>query len=105
MTRMNNSANTCGKIVSLPLSRHNTHNRANKSEDGFERHVMTTKRVTVLRAPSECPAPAPAPAGLSVSRGLGSLVCTALSPVPSLTPLSLTADTGTGPSQSADVDL
>ena len=103
MTRMNNSANTCGKILSLPLSRHNTHNRANKSEDGFERHVMTTKRVTELRAPSECPAPAPA--GLSVSRGLGSLVCTALSPVPSLTPLSLTADTGTGPSRSADVDL
>ena len=50
---LNNSANTCGKIiVSLPLSRHNTHNRANKSEDGFERHVMTTKRVTTLRAPS-----------------------------------------------------
>ena len=63
---LNNSANTCGKIiVSLPLSRHNTHNRANKSEDGFERHVMTTKRVTTLRAPS-----GPAPAGLSASRGL-----------------------------------
>ena len=63
---LNNSANTCGKIiVSLPLSRHNTHNRANKSEDGFERHVMTTKRVSTLRAPS-----GPAPAGLSAPRGL-----------------------------------
>ena len=76
-------------IVSLPLSRHNIHNRANKSEDGFERHVMTTK------ARYDPPVPAPAPAGLSVSRGLRTLVCT---PRPhSLSPL--TADTGTAWSQ------
>ena len=96
VTRLNNSANTCGKIVivSLPLSRHNIHNRANKSEDGFERHVMTTKRVTTLRDPLSGPGPVTG-WSLRVSRpGSLSLATLSLTADPAQAGLSLRADVG-----------